>query len=65
MVCTFTNSRLTGKIELAKVWSGTPDLAVVRIGTTVGGSQVATFTANKVNGTTGERTVVTGTYYRD
>ncbi len=63
VVCTFTNSRLTGKIELTKVWSGTPGNASLRIGTTVGGSQIATGTANGASGTTGEQTVPTGTYY--
>lgn len=62
VVCTFTNVRLTGTIELKKVWSGTPGTTTLNIGTTVGGSDAATTTVS-ANGTTGAKTVNTGTYY--
>ncbi len=55
----FSDTRTTGKIELAKVWSGAAGNATLRIGTTAGGTEIATGTANGVNGTTGEQTVPT------
>lgn len=61
-VCTYTNTRNTGTIELKKVWLGTAGTATLSIGTTVGGSDAATTTVS-TNGTTGTKTVNTGTYY--
>ena len=66
VVCTFTNTRDRGKIELRKVWVGTVGEVTLNIGTSAGGSQTATKDltgANKGNGTTGETAVDTGTYF--
>jgi uncharacterized repeat protein (TIGR01451 family) len=63
VVCTYTNTRKQGSIELKKHWVGTAGSATLNIGTSQGGSQVATATANGSDGTTGAKTVDTGTYY--
>src|SRR5258708_37620749 len=41
VVCTFTNS-IKGTITLNKTWSGTPGQTTLNIGTSAGGTQVAT-----------------------
>jgi hypothetical protein len=62
VVCTFTNTRKQGTIELKKVWSGTPGLTTLRIGTTANALDVASqLTSGGL--TTGAKTVNTGTYY--
>jgi hypothetical protein len=65
-VCTITNTRNTGTIELKKIWSGTAGQTTLRIGTSNGGSQVDSQLTG-ANGaaplTTGQNTVNTGTYY--
>ena len=66
VVCTFTNTRNTGSIELKKVWSGTAGQTTLRIGTAANGSQVAsqqTGAAGTAPLSTGAQTVNTGTYY--
>ncbi|MFY9588172.1 MAG: hypothetical protein WAT66_12030, partial [Actinomycetota bacterium] len=63
IVCTITNSRNQGTIQLKKVWSGGAGNATLKIGTTAGGSEVATGTANGANGETAKTTVATGTYF--
>ena len=63
IVCTFTNTRDTGKIELKKHWVGTAGSVTINIGTSAGGSQTATANANGVDNTTGAKTVDTGTFY--
>src|SRR5207248_2164597 len=66
VVCTFTNTRKTGSVELKKVWSGTVGETTLNIGTAAAGSQDATKDLtgiHKRNDTTGPVTVDTGTYY--
>jgi Domain of unknown function (DUF5979) len=62
-VCTVTNTKQTGKIELRKVWVGTAGSTTLQIGTSAGGTQVDTQAANGANATTGENVVNPGTYY--
>jgi hypothetical protein len=65
-VCSITNTRNSGAIELQKVWSGTPGQTTLRIGSTAGGFDVASQLTG-ANGasplTTGQKGVDTGTYY--
>ncbi|MGE5750009.1 MAG: hypothetical protein ACM31F_08605 [Gemmatimonas sp.] len=66
VVCTFTNTRNQGSIELKKVWSGTAGQTTLKIGTSSGGSEVAsqlTGAAGATPLTTGTKSVNTGTYY--
>ncbi|MDD1653597.1 MAG: hypothetical protein LUQ64_03535, partial [Methanomicrobiales archaeon] len=63
VVCTFTNTRQTGKIELKKHWVGTAGTTTIKIGTTKGGDQTDSETVNGQDGTTGQNSVDTGTYY--
>jgi len=66
VTCTFVNTLQTGTIELKKVWSGTGGQTTLNIGTTAGGTDVAS-TQTGANGTTplttGAQTVNAGTYY--
>src|SRR4029078_13526323 len=66
VVCTFTNTRDRGAIELQKVWSGTPGQTTLKIGTTAGRGQTASV-LTRAGGiapqTTGEKAVNTGTFY--
>jgi uncharacterized repeat protein (TIGR01451 family) len=62
VVCTFTNTRKQGTIELKKHWIGTPSSATLTIGSSAGGSQVAS-TQLSIDGTTGTKNVDTGTYF--
>ncbi len=66
VVCTFTNTRKTGSIELKKAWSGTAGQTTLNIGTAANGSQTDTQLTG-ANGaaplTTGANTVNTGTYF--
>lgn len=65
-VCNFTNSQTTGSLELRKAWVGTPSQTTLKIGTTVGGSEVdsqQTGAAGAAPLTTGQSSVATGTYY--
>jgi uncharacterized repeat protein (TIGR01451 family) len=62
VVCTYTNTRKAGKIELKKDFVGTPDNVTLNIGTSAGGNQVDT-QALSGDGSTGENTVDTGTYF--
>ena len=63
VVCTYTNTRKQGSIELRKDWIGTPSSVDLKIGTTAGGSEVDSELALTVDGTTGANTVNTGTYF--
>lgn len=66
VVCTFTNTRNQGSVELKKVWSGTPGQTTLKIGTSAAGSETAsqlTGAAGASPLTTGVQNVVTGTYY--
>ncbi|MBI3572595.1 MAG: DUF11 domain-containing protein [Candidatus Kerfeldbacteria bacterium] len=66
VVCTFTNTRDQGTIELKKVWSGTPGQTTLNIGSTAGGNQVdaqLTGAAGAAPLTTGTNSVNTGIYY--
>jgi uncharacterized repeat protein (TIGR01451 family) len=66
VVCTFTNTRKQGSIELRKVWVGTPGQTTLQIGTSAGGSQVGsqlTGADGQAPLSTGATTVDTGTYY--
>ena len=66
VVCTFTNTRNQGSIELKKVWSGSPGQTTLKIGTSAAGSQVAsqeTGAAGAAPLSTSAQTVNTGTYY--
>ena len=62
VVCTITNTRKP-KVELAKVWSGTAGKVTLKIGTSVGGTELASTALDGVNGTTGKKTAVAGTAY--
>ncbi len=62
ITCTFTNTLDQGRIELQKDFSGTPESVTLNIGTSQGGSQTDSAVLN-TDGTTGENTVVAGTYY--
>ena len=63
VVCTFTNTRKQGSIELRKTWSGTKGNVTLKIGSSAGGTQVDSQALVGANGTTGANTVDTGTYY--
>ena len=66
IVCTITNTRLPGSIELKKVWSGTPGQTTLNIGTSAGGSQDDTQPTGADGAaplTTGANSVPNGTYY--
>ena len=65
VVCTFTNT-IKGTITLNKTWSGTPGQTTLNIGTSAGGTQVATQLTGAAGAgplTTGAKTVTAGTYY--
>jgi len=62
VVCTYTNTRKKGSIELKKTWVGTPGTTTLKIGTSAGGQQVdSQDTANGL--TTGSNPVDPGTYH--
>jgi hypothetical protein len=67
IVCTFTNTRDQGKIELRKVWVGTGGQTTLKIGTSAGGNQTSGDVLTGPNGTgpltTGQLPVNTGTYF--
>jgi hypothetical protein len=66
VVCTYTNTRNTGTIELKKVWSGTPGQTTLNIGTIANGSDVKSQQTGANGGaplTTGSQAVNTGTYF--
>ena len=52
-----------GTIELKKSWVGPKGNVTLKIGSTVGGSDVASTPLVGVDGTTGQKTVPTGTYF--
>ncbi len=63
---TICNAADTGTVELKKVWSGTAGQTTLNIGTSNGGTQTdtqLTGVAGAAPLTTGQNTVVTGTYY--
>jgi hypothetical protein len=66
VVCSVTNTRNRGAIELKKVWSGTAGQTTLQIGTAAGGDQIAS-TPTGANGgaplSTGQKGVDTGTFY--
>jgi hypothetical protein len=66
VVCTFTNTRQQGSIELKKNWVGTGGQTTLNIGTQANGTQTASQQTG-ANGaaplTTGAKTVDTGTFY--
>lgn len=62
VICTFTNTRQQGKIELQKDFVGTPENVIIKIGTSQNGTQVDTDVLS-ADGTDGEHTVDTGTYF--
>lgn len=66
IVCTITNTRNSGSVELKKVWSGAGGQTTLNIGTSANGTNVAS-TLTGTNGgtplTTGTVAVNTGTYY--
>ena len=66
IVCTFTNTLQQGTIELQKVWSGTAGQTTLKIGTTLGGSEIDSQLTD-LNGTvpltTGPNSVNQGIYY--
>ncbi|MEI2702806.1 MAG: hypothetical protein V9E83_10445 [Baekduia sp.] len=67
VVCTYTNARKKGSVELVKAWTGTdPGQTTLQIGTSVGGTQVDTQQTGAAGAsplTTGSNSVATGTYY--
>ena len=63
IVCTITNTRQQGSIELTKEWIGTPGSTTLKIGTAAGDSDVDTELVDGGDGTTGANSVDTGTYY--
>ena len=62
VVCIITNVRKP-KVELVKVWSGTAGNVLLKIGTTSGGSDVASTQLTGAGGTTTEKTATAGTTY--
>ena len=56
MVCTFTNTRNQGSIELKKIWSGTGGQTTLNIGTSAGGIQ----TDSQETGANGAGPLTTG-----
>jgi hypothetical protein len=62
IVCTFTNTRMTGTIELDKTWNGPAGSTTLNIGTSAGGSEIASKPVAG-NGGIAAKTVDTGTYY--
>jgi hypothetical protein len=62
VVCTITNTRKP-KVELVKVWSGTAGKVTLKIGTTTGGTELASTPLDGVGGTTGKKTAAAGTAY--
>ncbi len=66
VICSFTNTRDQGTIELKKVWSGTGGQTTLNIGTSAGGTQTASVQTGASGAaplTTGTQTVDTNTYY--
>jgi hypothetical protein len=66
VVCTFTNTRNQGSIEVKKIWSGTPGQTTLKIGTTSGGAESASTLTGAAGAsplTTGVKNLNTGTYY--
>jgi hypothetical protein len=63
VVCTFVNAHDTGKIELKKVWNGTPSGAYINIGTSEQASDTDSEWIDGSDGTTGENNVSTNNYY--
>jgi uncharacterized repeat protein (TIGR01451 family) len=63
VVCTYTNTRKVGTIELKKAWVGDAGNVTLNIGTVAGGGQVASKALVGVDGTTDPQSVDTGTYF--
>jgi hypothetical protein len=63
VVCTFTNTRQRGSIELRKVWVGTRSSVDLNIGTTIGGHEIDQEPNLTTDGSTGQNAVDTNTYY--
>ena len=66
VLCTFTNSRQRGSIELKKTWVGTGGQTTLQIGTSAGGTQTASQQTGADGAaplSTGAKAVDTGTYY--
>src|SRR5207237_9712198 len=63
IVCTYTNTRKQGSIELKKDWPGTKGDVTLNIGTSAGGHQTDQQILSGTNGTTGANTVDTGTFF--
>jgi hypothetical protein len=66
VICTYTNTRKRGTIELKKAWVGTAGQTTLNIGVAAGGSTIAS-TLTGANGgaplTTTQKAVDTGSYY--
>lgn len=62
VVCTFTNTRTQGKIELQKDFIGSPENVTIKIGTSQNGAEVDSDLLT-ADGTDGEHSVNTGTFY--
>lgn len=65
ITCTYTNT-LQGTIELKKAWVGTAGQTTLNIGTSAGGTQIASVTTGAAGAaplTTGAQGVSNGTYY--
>src|SRR4029079_8225507 len=63
VICTYTNTRKQGSIELKKVWNGVKGNVTLKIGTAAGGTQVDSQSLVGADGTTGTNAVDTGTYF--
>ena len=66
IVCTFTNTRDRGAIELRKVWVGVPGQTTLQIGTTAGDDDIDTQLTGVAGApplTTDSNPVDTGTYF--
>jgi hypothetical protein len=63
VICTFTNTRKRGTIELKKHWVGMKSSVNLKIGTTAGGNEVDQELGLTNDGSTGQNPVDTGTYY--
>jgi hypothetical protein len=63
VICTYTNTRKRGTIELKKHWVGTKSSVDLKIGTSAGGNEVDQELNLTNDGSTGQNPVDTGTFY--
>src|SRR5690606_22020432 len=63
VVCTYTNARKQGSIELRKLWDGTAGEVALRVGRTAGGQEVALRAVEGGGGSAGVKPGETGRYF--